>query len=111
MKIVIGIAGAVIGAIFGLLAAVAFVRLLSHGNTLAEGFLLVIAAPLGILTGAITGALIAVRVFRRLRERPTSATARVSRGEYCLRFSWAFRRPSWRFIGLPEKRSSLLRIL
>ncbi|MGH7866176.1 MAG: hypothetical protein ACREP9_00765 [Candidatus Dormibacteraceae bacterium] len=70
----IGIIGAVIGATFSLIAAVAFVRLLGYGNTLAEGFLLFIAAPLGVLIGAVAGTVTAVRVFRRLREKPRSVT-------------------------------------
>ena len=76
VKTLFGILGAVIGAAFGLIAGVALVRLLMHGNTVGEGFLLLIAVPLGVLTGAIVGAVVAARVIPRLREKPTSATGR-----------------------------------
>jgi gas vesicle protein len=77
VKIVFVLIGVVIGAVFGLIAAMALAELLNHGNTLAEGFyLLLMAGPLGILTGAVVGALLAVRVVPRLREKPTSLTGR-----------------------------------
>lgn len=77
MKIVFGSIGAVIGAAFGLIVAVALVELLSQGNTLAEGFfLLLIAGPLGVLTGAVVGALFTVRVVPHLREKSTSVADR-----------------------------------
>jgi hypothetical protein len=79
VKTLFGIIGAVIGAVFGLIAAVAMVRLLSHGNTLGEGFLLLVAAPLGILAGAVTGAAVTVRIAPHLRERPTSDAGQRSR--------------------------------
>ena len=76
MRLVFGIIGAVIGAIFGLISAVALAELVSNGNTLGEGFLLLTAAPLAGLTGAAVGVLVTVRVVPHLREKPTSVTAR-----------------------------------
>lgn len=76
MGLAFGIIGAVIGAIFGLISVTALVELLSNGNTLGEAFLFLIAAPLGILTGAAIGALVMVRVVPHLRKRPTSVAAR-----------------------------------
>ncbi len=49
-----------------------------HGNTVGEGFLLLIAVPLGVLTGAIVGAIVAARVIPRLREKPTSVAGRTN---------------------------------
>lgn len=76
MKAFFGVVGAVTGAVFGLIAAVAFVRLLGDGNSLAEAFLLLIAGPLGGVTAAIAGTLFAVRIVARLRRRPTSIVDR-----------------------------------
>jgi hypothetical protein len=76
MGLAFGIIGAVVGAIFGLISAVALVELLSNGNTLGEGFLLLIAAPVGVLTGAAGGALVTVRVVPHLRKTPPSVAAR-----------------------------------
>jgi len=76
VKTLFGIIGAVVGAVFGLIAAVALVRLLSDGNTLGEAFLFLAAAPLGFLPGAVVGALLTVRVLSRLRERPASVAGR-----------------------------------
>jgi hypothetical protein len=76
VKTLFGIIGAVTGAVLGFTAAVALVRLLSHGNVLGEGFLILIAAPLGVLTGAVAGAPVTVRVVAYLRQPAASVAAR-----------------------------------
>ncbi len=76
MKALFGIIGAVIGAVFGFIAALALVRLPGGGNTLGEAFLFIAAAPVGFLTGAVFGALLAVGVVAKFREKPTSVAAR-----------------------------------
>lgn len=76
MKIVFRIIGAVIGAAFGLLVCVALIALLSDGNTLAEGFLLLPGAPIGLLTGAFAGAILASRAAKLLGGQSTSDTDR-----------------------------------
>jgi len=76
VKILLRIAGAVIGAAFGLLASVALIRLLSGGNIVEEGFLLLPGAPVGLLVGAVMGAIVAMRAARRLGAKSISGTER-----------------------------------
>ena len=66
MKIVFRIIGAVIGAAFGLLVCEALIALLSDGNTVSEGFLLLPGAPIGLLTGGFAGAILASRAAKLL---------------------------------------------
>jgi hypothetical protein len=70
------IVGAVIGAAFGLLVSVAFIRLLSGGNLFGEAFLLLTCAPVGLLLGAFAGAIVARRTARRFGEKSISDTGR-----------------------------------
>jgi hypothetical protein len=76
LKILFRIVGAVIGAAFGLLASEALVRLLSGGNVLEEGFLLLPGAPVGLLLGAFAGAIVATRAARRLGVKSISDAER-----------------------------------
>jgi hypothetical protein len=55
-----------IGAAFGAIASVAIIRLLSGGNVVAEGFLVLPGAPVGLLVGAFAGAFVAARTAQRL---------------------------------------------
>jgi hypothetical protein len=79
VKILLRIIGAVIGAAFGLLASVALIRLLSGGNIVEEGFLFLPAAPVGLLTGAIAGAITATRIAKRLGKKSISDAERVGK--------------------------------
>jgi hypothetical protein len=72
VKILLRIIGASIGAVFGLLASVALIRLLSSGNMVEEGFLLLPGAPAGLLAGAVAGAIVVMRVARRLGAKSVS---------------------------------------
>jgi hypothetical protein len=76
VKTLFGIVGALVGGGLGLVGAFALVELVSGGNTLAEGFTLLVVAPIGALTGIVVGALVAIRVVLRLRETPTSVVGR-----------------------------------
>jgi hypothetical protein len=75
-RLLIGLGGALVGAIVGLgialLAAVAG----AGGNTLAEGFGLMGTAPVGLLLGMILGAVLALRVLRYLQRDDLGTTAR-----------------------------------
>ena len=77
MKILFRVIGASLGAAFGLLASVAVVEVLSGGNTLEEGFLLLTGAPIGLLAGAVTGAIAAARAAQRLGAKCISDSERV----------------------------------
>jgi hypothetical protein len=76
VKIVFRIIGAVIGAAFGLLVCVTLLALLSDGNTVVEGFLLLPGAPIGLLTGAFAGATLASRAANLQDNQSTSDTGR-----------------------------------
>jgi len=76
MKILIGIIGAIIGAVFGLNLAFTVAELLSYGNTLAEGFLLLIGVPLFLVIGGSVGAVMAPRALTFFRENATSEAGR-----------------------------------
>ncbi len=82
MKILVRIIGAVIGAAFGLLASVALTRLLSGGNALEEGFLLLPGAPVGLSVGALAGAIVAMRAARRLGQESISDTGRTGKRRF-----------------------------
>jgi hypothetical protein len=79
VKIIFGITGGVIGAIFGLIVAIAIVGLLSQGNTVAEGFSILFAGPTGLLAGLVAGAVGGARVFSSLWGAPTSGNGRRER--------------------------------
>lgn len=76
MKIVYRIIGSVIGAALGLSAYIALIAFLSDGNMVAEGFLFVLGAPIGLLAGAIAGAIFASRAAKRLGDPSKSDTVR-----------------------------------
>lgn len=76
MKIVYRTSGSVIGAALGVFVCMALAARLSDGNTLGEGFMFVLGAPIGILAGAITGAIYASRAAKLLGEQSTSDTLR-----------------------------------
>jgi hypothetical protein len=76
VKILLRVIGAVIGAAFGLLSSVALIRLLSGGNIVEEGFLLLPGAPAGVLVGAFAGAIVAMQVARRLGAKFLSDSGR-----------------------------------
>jgi hypothetical protein len=83
-KTIFGVVGAAIGAAFGLILAVAIVRLLNQGNTVGEGFMFLIAGPLGLLTGIVVGALAAVRVIPYFRANAISDAERRSKRQMLL---------------------------
>jgi hypothetical protein len=70
VKILLRIIGAVTGAAFGLLSSVALVRVLSGGNVVEEGFLLLPGAPIGLLVGAFAGAIVAMQAARMFLSAP-----------------------------------------
>jgi hypothetical protein len=72
IRFLVGLAGAILGAIFGGAAAVLFSILASGGNALAVGFFLVLAGPPGLLLGAVLGIVLALRVLRYLRATEAS---------------------------------------
>jgi hypothetical protein len=76
LRIAFRIIGAVIGAAFGLLVCVVLIALLGDGNTVAEGFLFLPGAPIGLLTGAIAGAIFASHAAKLLGDQSTSDTVR-----------------------------------
>ena len=79
VKILCRLVGAVVGAAFGLLACIAVIRVLSGGNALEEGFLLLPGAPIGLLMGAVAGAIVATRAAQRLGENYVSDSERGGR--------------------------------
>jgi len=72
LRIAFRIIGGLIGGAFGLLVCVGLIALLSDGNTVAEGFLFLPGAPIGLLTGAIVGAIFASRAAKLLGNKSTS---------------------------------------
>jgi len=67
MRFLVGLPGAILGAIFGGAAAVLFSILASGSNAFAVGFILVLAGPTGLILGTVLGILLALRVLRYLR--------------------------------------------
>jgi hypothetical protein len=84
VKILLRIIGAVIGAAFGFFSSVAIIRLLSDGNTIEEGFLLVPGAPVGLLVGAFAGAVVATQASRPLGAKVLSNLGRVEKRQLIL---------------------------
>jgi len=78
------IIGAVIGAVFGLFACVAIIRLLSGGNAVEEAFLFLPVAAVSLLTGAVAGAIVGTRAARRLSAKSLSDTERVEKRRFIL---------------------------
>jgi hypothetical protein len=100
------IIGVVIGAVFGLFACVAIIRLLSSGNVIEEAFLFPRVAAVSLLTGAIAGAIVGTRAARRLSAKPSSDTERVEQRRFILALA----------LGIPSSRngagkSTLIRVL
>jgi ABC-type sulfate transport system permease subunit len=79
MKILLAIIGAILGAVFGLIVALTLAELVSHGNTLGAGFALLIAGPLCLLAGAVSGVVAALRIVVCFRERPTAEAGQLRR--------------------------------
>lgn len=67
MKIVLGIVGAILGALVGGAVVLLLMVLTAGGNDVAGGFFLMFAGPLGLPVGAIVGAVAALRALRTLR--------------------------------------------
>jgi hypothetical protein len=70
------IIGAVVGAIVGLVSALFLATMRARNNVLAEGFIFVYAAPVGLIVGTALGIIGGLRILHYLREGETTGRAR-----------------------------------
>ena len=68
MKVLYGVAGAILGAIVGGTSALLITSLQSKGNAIEDGLTFLGYGLLGLLLGVIAGVILALRLFHALRE-------------------------------------------
>jgi hypothetical protein len=76
VRFISSIIGAVVGAIVGLVSALFLVTIMVGNNLLSGAFILMWAAPVGLLVGAALGVVVAVRILPHLRAREHTGPAR-----------------------------------